>query len=331
MAIVFISHSSKDKEFVRQLSADLKEVGHTPWLDEWEIQVGDCIVRAVNDGLIRADFVVLVLSPHSVESGWVEREWAPSYWNEIETKRRIVLPAMLNDCTVPALLKTKKYADFRKTYAVGFSQLVNAIGPVIQRIEPPIGQAMPARDDEVLEVLTAVQGRSATLGECMARTLAVAARRGDTPLQRFCTREIDGFGSGSIAKTDPEFPTYRLVEAFVSPFAEINTQFVGWGNNAAAVFEYMSRDENFFPLSMLVPFPVAKLESMQARSGDPQKSLTHTVAKWGDLDPKAKFPDSPLHIYTRAEAYVNVLEEVRAELTRRLLALLPAAPAAPAP
>lgn len=115
MARVFISHSSKDKNFVRRLSSDLRAAGHDAWLDEWELRVGDCIVRAVGDALAHADFVVVVLSPNAVDSGWVEREWAPSYMREIETKRRIVLPALLRDCSMPELLKTRKYADFNSS------------------------------------------------------------------------------------------------------------------------------------------------------------------------------------------------------------------------
>jgi hypothetical protein len=38
MAKIFISHSSKDKEFVRQLKKDLEEFGHEIWLDEREIK-----------------------------------------------------------------------------------------------------------------------------------------------------------------------------------------------------------------------------------------------------------------------------------------------------
>jgi hypothetical protein len=322
MASVFISHSSKDKDFVRQLAADLKEVGHSPWLDEWEIQVGDCIVRAVDSGLTKAEFVILVLSPNAVESGWVEREWAPSYWKEIESKRRVVLPAMLIECVVPTLLKTKKYADFRRTYAVGFAQIVTALGPVVEQVQSRARHEMPARDDEVTDILTAVQGRSCTLGECMARTLALAVRRGDAALQRFCSREIEGSTAPRIAKSDPDYPAYRLVEAYVSPYAEINMQYVGWGENASAVFDYMSKDDNFTQMSMLMPYSVAKLESMEVR--DRRKSITHAVIRMRDLNPDAKQPETPVHVYTRAEAHLNVLEAIRGELSSRLLALLPA-------
>jgi hypothetical protein len=43
--VVFLSHSSKDKLFVRQLAADLTSNNVTVWLDEQMIRVGDSIVE----------------------------------------------------------------------------------------------------------------------------------------------------------------------------------------------------------------------------------------------------------------------------------------------
>jgi hypothetical protein len=34
---IFLSHNSKDKEFVRRLAAQLRLGGGDVWLDEWEI------------------------------------------------------------------------------------------------------------------------------------------------------------------------------------------------------------------------------------------------------------------------------------------------------
>lgn len=139
-AKIFISHSSKDKEFVRNLAEDLNALGHTPWLDEHSIRVGDCIVSKVEEGVTAADYVVVALSPNSVNSGWVEREWKTKYWDEVSARRTYVLPVLLADCEIPIFLKTKKYADFRKNYAVGLAQLSTAIDPLIRTgapSEPP--------------------------------------------------------------------------------------------------------------------------------------------------------------------------------------------------
>lgn len=127
MARLFISYSSRDRGFVRQLAGDLKGMGHDVWLDEWSILVGECIMTAVEQGVAKAEYVVVVLSSHAVDSGWVEREWKAKYWDEVETGQVRVLPALLENCQIPELLKTKKYADFRDSYAAALDSLAEAI------------------------------------------------------------------------------------------------------------------------------------------------------------------------------------------------------------
>lgn len=95
MAKIFISHSSKDKEFVRKLSADLANLGHDPWLDEWEIKVGECIVSKIEHGIKESDYVIIVLTENSVNSGWVEREWKTKYWDEINQGKTLILPIIM--------------------------------------------------------------------------------------------------------------------------------------------------------------------------------------------------------------------------------------------
>lgn len=109
---VFISYSSKDYEVAVRLSVDLSNAGHIPWLDEFNILVGQSIPQEISTGLQGCDFVFVLLSNNSIKSHWVEREWQTKYWNEIETGKIKVVPILLEKCEIPELLKTKKYADF---------------------------------------------------------------------------------------------------------------------------------------------------------------------------------------------------------------------------
>ena len=131
-AKIFISYSSNDKRFVRGLSVDLKHVGHRVWLDEWEIKVGESIPKKISDGIESSDFVAIVLSKNSIKSRWVEREWQTKYWDEINQAKVAVLPILIEDCTIPTLLKTKKYADFRRDYTDGLEQLCFSIAQLIK-------------------------------------------------------------------------------------------------------------------------------------------------------------------------------------------------------
>jgi predicted nucleotide-binding protein len=65
--LIFISHSSKDKDIARRLSGDLWTLGYEPWLDEWEISVGECILTSIEKSIDQAAFVVVLLSKHADE------------------------------------------------------------------------------------------------------------------------------------------------------------------------------------------------------------------------------------------------------------------------
>lgn len=96
-------------------------------MDEWEIKVGDSIPKKLQTGLENADFIAVVLSQNSTSSSWVEVEWEAKYWEEVSRRQVLVLPIVIDNCTIPTLLRTKKYADFRSGYEVGLVALVSSI------------------------------------------------------------------------------------------------------------------------------------------------------------------------------------------------------------
>lgn len=127
MAKIFISHSSVDKNVARQIAKDLDYYGHDIWFDEWSIQVGQCIPTEISEGIENSDFILLLLSKKSVESSWVDKEWKSAYWDEVNERSIFILPILLEKCDIPRLLRTKKYANFVKSYAIGFHELLGSI------------------------------------------------------------------------------------------------------------------------------------------------------------------------------------------------------------
>ncbi len=131
MSRVFLSHSSKDKAFARRLGADLRRNGHVVWIDEAEIQVGDSLIEKIRDGIDEVDFVAAVLSKASIKSEWVKKELDLASNREIEERRVIVLPLLIQNVTPPGFLKGKKYADFRPgaPYKKSLQELLKRLGP----------------------------------------------------------------------------------------------------------------------------------------------------------------------------------------------------------
>ena len=71
---VFISHSSRDKNFVRKLKNDLQDNLIDTWLDEDEMFPGDDLMEKLIAGLDDSTHFIIILSPNSVGSEWVKLE-----------------------------------------------------------------------------------------------------------------------------------------------------------------------------------------------------------------------------------------------------------------
>lgn len=124
---VFLSHSSKDKPLARRIAENLIQNNIDVWLDEWELLVGDSIVQKIQHGLDNTEFVAILLTANSLESGWVEKEWMSKFSQEASTRDIVILPLKADNLPLPTLLRDKKYADFSASFEVGANDLVSAV------------------------------------------------------------------------------------------------------------------------------------------------------------------------------------------------------------
>ena len=99
MRDLFISHASEDKaDFVRPLVDALIREGVSVWYDEFELTIGDDLLAKINDGLVKARYGVVVLSPNffNVKKTWPDREVSAMFALEDADKRPRVLPIWHN-------------------------------------------------------------------------------------------------------------------------------------------------------------------------------------------------------------------------------------------
>jgi len=322
MAKIFISHSSLNKSFAFKLANDLTRFGHIPWLDAWDIKVGQCIPTRIAEGLEEVDYLILILTPAAVASGWVDREWKAKYWQEVEQERTVVLPVLLEQCEVPLLLKTRKYADFTGDHGHGLVELMGAIGPALISVGQKLEVQIPRTDAEIVELLQSVQDPSASVASCISKALSVARRLGNLDLEDFCRREMSGWPEVTPAKDVPE---YRQIQAFVGFGVEINMNAFAWAGKTQNIWAYMSRDpDNFHPFNLFIHHPVSELEGN--RSPNPDNKLMCVASRAGHFFPETSHPDAPAYIYARASDYSGIVTKIRSRLTQLLLKVLPSAP-----
>lgn len=132
MPHVFISYSHNDRAFVQKLAQDLRDKGRNKvWLDLWEIRIGDSIIGKIEEGINESDFLIVVLSKHSVISNWVISELRSALTIQLNQQNVKVLPVLIDDCQKPLFLNHIRHADFRPSsnYSEVFAELLNAIDP----------------------------------------------------------------------------------------------------------------------------------------------------------------------------------------------------------
>lgn len=134
-----MSHSSLDKPFVERLARDLRtKQGIDAWLDEWEIIPGDRIPAKLEEGLSNASVLILVLSPKSYESEWVNYErdaWLTAQINdevsakqESRTPKRRLIPVLYENCQKPFFIQSILHVSINeRNYNEGFLLLVKGI------------------------------------------------------------------------------------------------------------------------------------------------------------------------------------------------------------
>jgi TIR domain len=108
---VFLSHSTKDKQFVQTLAAELETEKIEPWICEVDVEFGGNFVAKIEEGLRDADLTVLFWSPEAARSDWTRLEWTSVTAREISESRTRLGVVLLRDCAIPELLRVKHRID----------------------------------------------------------------------------------------------------------------------------------------------------------------------------------------------------------------------------
>lgn len=121
---VFVSHSTKDREFVeREIISQLEQNGIKTWYSKVDIQTAAEWERSILHGLESCEWFLLVMSSQSVSSDWVKDElhWA------IDKRSDRIIPVLIEDCNLRDFhirLARLQYVDFRTPSREARAQLL---------------------------------------------------------------------------------------------------------------------------------------------------------------------------------------------------------------
>jgi photosystem II stability/assembly factor-like uncharacterized protein len=116
----FISYSREDSEFALRLARELKAAGASVWIDQLDITPGTHWDNAIENALLDAPQMLVVLTPASSHSSNVRNEISFAL-----DQGKIVVPVIYKDCIVPLQLQRQNRIDFRADYARGLAALLD--------------------------------------------------------------------------------------------------------------------------------------------------------------------------------------------------------------
>ena len=124
MTQVFISYSRKDLEFVDRLANDLKATGFEVWYDLSGLEPGSRWRQEIQKAIQESQFFLVVLSPNSIISDWVEREFL--FASDQDKK---IIPLLYQPCTLPMWSLNLHFIDMQgKNYSLHYQDLLKVMG-----------------------------------------------------------------------------------------------------------------------------------------------------------------------------------------------------------
>jgi len=128
---VFVSYSSKDKEWVRkELLPAIEKAGYKACIDFRDFEPGAPSLNEMERAVIQSKKTVLVLSPAYVQSEWAEVENLMVQTLSPANRQRRLIPLLREKCSLPLRLGSLTYINFvdSEDMDIEWVKLYNALG-----------------------------------------------------------------------------------------------------------------------------------------------------------------------------------------------------------
>ena len=123
----FLSHNSKNKPLARRIGNILIDRNIDVWFDAWEIKAGESLTGKIGEGIMNSDIFIILLSPDSVNSKWVQEELKIGLHRRINEDNFKVIPILVEDCNIPPFLLDYLYINWQGNEETNIESLLQAI------------------------------------------------------------------------------------------------------------------------------------------------------------------------------------------------------------
>lgn len=126
---VFLSHSSRDRQFATEVAEVMRRHGIPVWYSRTNIVGAQQWHHEIGEALRRCNWFVIILSPSALRSTWVENELLFALNNR--RYRRKIVPLLYKSCKYERLswtLSSFQIVDFRESVNDGYRELLRVWG-----------------------------------------------------------------------------------------------------------------------------------------------------------------------------------------------------------
>jgi ABC-type transport system substrate-binding protein len=125
---VFVSHSHQDNDLCDAFVEALRARGVDVWYDRSDLQVGHLLSTAIQQELQVRTVFILLATPASITSYWVETELAAFRELAAHDRTRVIIPIIMAPCELPLLLRAYKWID---AVDVPLETVIDQLAPTI--------------------------------------------------------------------------------------------------------------------------------------------------------------------------------------------------------
>ncbi|HEU4833719.1 MAG TPA: toll/interleukin-1 receptor domain-containing protein, partial [Pyrinomonadaceae bacterium] len=306
MTKLFISHSSKDDAFVRELRAALADHGQDVWIDSRELRGGDPLWSEIQKAIEDANAYAVVVSPDSLQSEWVgdELQHALSIRDQRGKDKFPVIPLSLNGTKLGVL---KGFFREEPVY-ISVSSEAGGVEAAMNALLVALGKRLPA------DVPVAEQPKAEPLEELVLE------------LTDLKMHEQDGVRRASARARlvyEPAAPSQPKVESeqdwrLIAPIGPIEVDELRWYLEKYAIWpSHYFRDR-----ARKVEENLIEWGRLLHRKAMPSDYTANVMNAWAGIDDRAGRRFS-IFVNTKLEAGASEADEKTAKEAATLLLALP--------
>jgi len=128
---VFISYAREDQNIAKRLYNYLKDYGISPWMDAYNLQVGQNWKTEIRKAIKNSNFFIALLSNISISKrGYVQKELKKAFniLDEFPPEDIFVLPVRIDDCKpVDERLENLQWGDLFPDFEIGLKKIISVI------------------------------------------------------------------------------------------------------------------------------------------------------------------------------------------------------------